>query len=56
MCDLSLTAGRVCGAGLDSKLVLKRVSMSVDLPIPVSPVERMDRCGEVKCCGTCVVI
>lgn len=37
--DLSLTAGRVWGAGLDSKLVLKRVSIRVLLPIPVSPAE-----------------
>ena len=34
---MSLTAGRLCEAGVDPKLVLKRVSISVDLPMPVSP-------------------
>lgn len=34
---MSLTFGNVCGLGVDSKLVLNRVSISVDLPKPVSP-------------------
>lgn len=46
MWDLSLTVGRVWGAGLDSKLVLKSVSIKVDLPIPVSPGGHNEATGE----------
>ena len=37
MCDFSLTFGRSWLAGVESKCVLKSVSISVDFPIPVSP-------------------
>ena len=36
--DLSLTLGKSCVLGVESKLLLNKVSISVDLPIPVSPV------------------
>lgn len=39
--DFRFTFGSECGEGCDSKLVLNSVSMSVDLPRPVSPMHMM---------------
>lgn len=41
MLDFRFTFGRECGEGCDSKLVLNRVSIKVDLPRPVSPMHMM---------------
>lgn len=37
MCAFNFTEGREWGEGADSKLVLNRESIRVDLPSPVSP-------------------
>jgi len=37
--DLSLTFGKSCVLGVESKLLLNNVSISVDLPMPVSPAD-----------------
>jgi len=39
VCDLSLTFGKSCVLGVESKLLLNSVSMSTDLPMPVSPAQ-----------------